>query len=69
MEMSKDWYRSSGVWGAIVAIAAPIVGQVFKVTVTPDDMMSTVNLIVGAVDVVSGAVALLGRVRATKLIA
>jgi hypothetical protein len=69
MDQSKNWYRSAGVWGSIMAIAAPVVGQALKVTITPDDMQTTANLIVAGVDVVSGAVALWGRVRATKLIA
>lgn len=69
MDQVKSWTRSTGVWGAIVALAAPVVSYTCNVTITPDDMVQTVNLVTGAVEVVSGAVALWGRIRATKRIA
>jgi hypothetical protein len=69
MEQFKSWTRSTGVWGAGVALAAPIVSYACNVTITPDDMTQAVNIISGVVEAAGAAVALWGRIRATKRIA
>lgn len=71
---TKAWWQSTGVWGAVVAIVASGLG-VAGYTVTPDDQTAIVAGAEQAVHIglevsslAGGAIALWGRIRATKTI-
>jgi hypothetical protein len=71
MDSTKPWYQSTGVWGSLVAIGAGTAAT-FGYTVSPDDQNAISQtlaqgggLVSSAITVVSGAVALYGRIRAT----
>lgn len=74
MDASKPWYQSSGVWGGVVAVVAPVAGF-FGYTVTADDAKAIADgvtqLIVagsGIASIAGGVIAIVGRVRASKKI-
>jgi hypothetical protein len=56
------------VWGAAIAAITPVVAATLHVSISADDTSQLVNLVSAAVEVVSGAVALYGRVAATRKI-
>ncbi len=64
----KSWYQSTGVWGGIIAVAAPIIASIFHVTISSEDTLQIVNILTAAADLVGGALAIYGRVRATRQI-
>lgn len=71
---TKAWWQSTGVWGSLVAIVASVLG-VAGYTLTPDDQTTIVNGVEQAVHIglevsslIGAAVALWGRIRATKTI-
>lgn len=67
MTDTKTLLRSRAVWGAAIAIAAGLAG-VFGWTVDEASQAATLELVEGAAALVGGALALWGRVRATKRI-
>lgn len=71
---TKAWWQSTGVWGSLVAIVASGAGFAGYV-ITPDDQATIVTGVEQAVHIglevssfIGGAVALWGRIRATKAI-
>jgi hypothetical protein len=71
----KPWYQSSGIWGGLIAVIAPVAGF-FGYTLTADDAKALADgvtqLIVagsGVASIVGGIIAIVGRVRASKKIA
>lgn len=67
-KLSKPWYASVGVWGGLVAIAAPLVGALFHVTISDADMASITDALTGIGTAIGGLLAVYGRVRATHTI-
>lgn len=67
MEETKPWYLSRGVWAGVVA-ALVGVATVFGLNVE-GEQESIINVVVGLAEVVSGIVAIYGRVRAKAKIA
>ena len=61
----KAWYRSRTVWGALVAILASLAHGA-GVEVTAGDEAELADLLVAAVGVVGGLVALIGRISASR---
>lgn len=63
--MDKAWYMSKGVWGGIIAIAAAVAGA-FGIVVSPEDQASLTEAAVVVAGGVGGALAIVGRVMASK---
>lgn len=63
----KPFLASRTVWAGIVAILASALG-LLDITIGPEDQSALVEIALQAVTLVSGAVAIWGRVRATKRI-
>ena len=64
----KPWYASKTVWGALIAIAAAIVGAIWQIDVPEEAQASAAELIVAVVSGVGGLIALVGRLVAdTKI--
>jgi hypothetical protein len=68
MEGTKKWYESAGVWGGILAVAAPLVGGFFGLTIEQADV-SEAAIALGLVGAgIGGLVAVGGRIAARKQI-
>lgn len=67
MEDTKRWYQSRAVWGSVVAIIAPL-SMLIGREIDPAMQSSLIELLVLAGSTVAGAVALWGRLKATKSI-
>lgn len=65
MENLKPWWQSIGVWGGVIAILAPI-ASVFGYVIDVEMQKTLAEWIVTAVSLVGGALALYGRIIATK---
>jgi len=72
---SKKWYQSTGIWGAIIAAASPLLGGFLHVTISQDQagqlaqaLSELGNVVQVAGPVVGGIVAGIGRVKATTTI-
>ncbi len=63
----KPWYQSRAVWGSLVAIIAPL-GMLVGLEIDSGFQVSLVDFLVLAGSAVGGAVALWGRLKATKTI-
>ncbi len=63
MDYTKKWYLSKTVWGALLAIAAPLfqMGGVYLDDGTQSELAASIATLVGAS---GGLVALLGRISA-----
>ena len=61
----KAWYRSRTVWGALIAILASLANGA-GVDVTTGDEAELAALVVAAVGVIGGLVALVGRISARR---
>lgn len=61
---NKQWYMSKAIWGSIVAILASVIAM-FGYSVPQEEMT---EIIVQIVTVVGAAIALYGRIVATKSI-
>ncbi|UPA25377.1 hypothetical protein [Shinella oryzae] len=61
----KAWYQSRTVWGALIAILASF-AHALGIEVTAGDEGELADLIVAAVGVVGGLVALVGRLSARR---
>jgi len=70
MNDTQPWYLSRGVWGALVSLIAAIAAALShnKLQILPADQDQIVTLILTVAGAVGGAVALYGRLRATKQI-
>jgi hypothetical protein len=64
---TKAWYLSRGVWGSVVVIGAMLLKQ-FGHDISPELQGQMVDFAINAVTLVGGAVALWGRIKATKTI-
>jgi len=69
LAVSKPWYASVTIWGSILAIAAPIVGAVFKTNIDAGTTSDLAQWLAGAGTLVGGAIAIYGRLRASTTIA
>lgn len=65
---SKAWYASSGVWGGVLAVAAPIASVVLKVSIGGDDIALAAEALAEIGGGVGGLVAIVGRLKATRRI-
>lgn len=63
---TKSWTSSLGVWGGIIAIAAPALGGALGYTISADDARQVVEIGSGLVSAFGGLLAVVGRIRATK---
>ena len=64
MDGSKAWYASSGVWGGVLAVAAPVASVVLKVSIGGDDIALAGEALAAIGGVVGGLLAIYGRVKA-----
>ena len=64
MDGSKAWYASSGVWGGVLAVAAPIASVVLKVSIGGDEIALTAEALAAIGGGVGGLVAIWGRLKA-----
>ena len=64
----KKWFASKGVWGGIVAVLAGILA-LFGFSVSPAEQANVVELASGLAASIGGAIAIWGRIVATKAIA
>jgi 4-amino-4-deoxy-L-arabinose transferase-like glycosyltransferase len=64
---TKPWYASSGVWGAIVTLVSSVLA-LLKFEVDPQLLEDVREWVLALATLVGGAVALWGRVRATRRI-
>lgn len=67
MDDNKKWYESKGVWGGIVAVAAAG-ASAFGYALDASLQASIVDLIVAGAGLVGGALAVWGRISASKVI-
>jgi len=65
MYENKPWYLSRTVWGVLIMVFTILLGR-FGYVITPEVQEGVVSLALDVVAVVSGGVALWGRVIATK---
>ncbi|TCT40975.1 hypothetical protein [Martelella mediterranea] len=63
MDGSKKWYFSKTVWGALIAVAAPLL-QLGGVELDPSSQGQFAELLVALTGAVGGLLALFGRVSA-----
>ena len=70
MNDTQPWYLSRGVWGALVSVLATLSAALShnKVQILPADQDQIVTLILTLAGAIGGAIALYGRLRATKQI-
>jgi hypothetical protein len=70
MNDTQPWYLSRGVWGALVSVLATLAAALShnKVQILPADQDQIVTLVLTLAGAIGGAVALYGRLRATKQI-
>ena len=64
MDGSKAWYASSGVWGGVLAVAAPVASVVLKVSIGGDEIALAAEAIAAIGGGVGGLVAIYGRLKA-----
>jgi hypothetical protein len=65
----KPWYQSKGIWGAIVAVVAPLIGLASGYTIDNDQQAFIVEVVSNLAAAVGGVLAFIGRKNATKEIA
>jgi hypothetical protein len=65
---SKPWYASSGVWGGILAVVAPLIGVLLHKTVSSADITAVSDALAAIGGAVGGLIAVYGRVNATTTI-
>ena len=66
--VTKPWYASAGVWGALVTLVSSVLA-LLKVEVDPQVLGHVREGVLALATLAGGAVALWGRVRATRRIA
>jgi len=65
---TKAWYQSTSILGSIVTFVA-LIASIFNYQINSELQSEIVNIIIGAFGVLGSIYAILGRVKATKLIA
>lgn len=68
MDMTKQWYRSKTVWGALIAVAASLL-QATGIDLAPDVQDDIADLAVAVAGVLGGAWSIYGRISSTTRIA
>lgn len=64
-DYSKDWWKSKGVIGGVVAAVCGIAG-LFGVVVAPEDAEIIVTSVTAIGGAIGGIIAAVGRIKATK---
>ncbi len=64
---SKSWWQSKTVWGGIIALLAGVLG-LFGYNLVEADQAQLVEIGSGAAVVVGSLIAIVGRVRASKVV-
>ena len=64
----KNFFASKTIWGALLAVTAGVLSMA-GYTVSPEDQASLLELVAGGGSLIGGALALYGRIKATKRIA
>ena len=67
MEDVKGMFQSKAIWGGIIAVLAGIAG-LFGVQIDPSLQAEIATQAIAAVSVIGGALAIYGRLKATKSI-
>ena len=67
MDQTEKWYQSRGVWGGLIAVVAGI-AALFGLTISAEVQVEVVDLLIALGPVIGGALALYGRLKATKRI-
>lgn len=65
---NKPWYQSSGVVGALVALAALAGNSIGQVVISADDVKAALDLFAREMELVGAVMALIGRIKATRTI-
>lgn len=65
---SKPWYTSTGVWGSILAVAAPLIGVIFHVSISDANSAAISDALAALGSGIGGLIAVYGRVTATTMI-
>ena len=65
---SKPWYQSKTMWGAILAILAPVIGQLLHHSFSDTDIQSGADAFAAIGSGIGGIVAIYGRTKATTAI-
>jgi hypothetical protein len=60
----KPWYQSKTVWAAVVAVVATVLGTVYKWNIGEAEQAQLVDAIMVVVDIIAGAVVVIGRTNA-----
>ena len=68
MDGSKAWYASSGVWGGVLAVAAPVASVVLKVSIGGDEIALAAEALAAIGGGVGGLLAIWGRLKAKERI-
>ena len=68
MDGSKAWYASNGVWGGVLAVAAPVASLVLKVSIGGDEIALAAEALAAIGGGVGGVLAIYGRVKAKERI-
>ena len=68
MNGSSNWYESRGVWGGILAIAAPLIGVLLHKSISSADITAVSDALAAIGGAVGGLIAVYGRVNATTTI-
>lgn len=65
--LTKPWYLSRTIWGGVIAILSAILGY-FGYQIAPEDQEFLIAGLMGLASFVGGAVAVIGRVKASRQI-
>jgi len=72
MKDTKGWYQSKTIWGAIISIVATLISILTHKTISPETQQVIVNQIVNIATAVAaiagGIMAIVGRLKADKII-
>ena len=64
---TKPWYTSSSIWGSIIVVVSMAISAV-GYTIDQETQTQIVNLIMSIVALAGSAIAIYGRIKATKQI-
>ncbi len=67
MDLTKQWYQSKTVWGALIAVTASLL-QAVGVDLTPDVQNDIADLAIALAGIVGGATSIYGRIAASTVI-
>lgn len=65
---SKPWYKSTGVVGSLVALSALAGNSIGHVVISADDVKAALDLFTREMELVGAVMALIGRIKATRVI-